>query len=108
MLGRDPLVAGQELAVEHHLVEGVAVDRQVERLAPTDVPQVSRDAKLALGSVYELGFPEILLNPAKAGSPLADPKVRQALDLSIDRNALNQVVFNGEFLPGNQWVSPKH
>jgi peptide/nickel transport system substrate-binding protein len=34
--------------------------------------------------------------------------VRHALDLSIDRNALNQVVFNGEFLPGNQWVSPKH
>lgn len=80
----------------------------LERLAPTDVPQVSRDPKLALGSVYELGFQEILLNPAKAGSPLADPKVREALDLSIDRNALNQVVFNGEFLPGNQWVSPKH
>jgi peptide/nickel transport system substrate-binding protein len=34
--------------------------------------------------------------------------VRQALDLSIDREALNQVVFNGEFTPGNQWVSPTH
>jgi peptide/nickel transport system substrate-binding protein len=34
--------------------------------------------------------------------------VRQALDLSIDREAVNQVVFNGEFTPGNQWISPQH
>ena len=34
--------------------------------------------------------------------------VRQALELAIDREAINQVVFNGEFVPGNQWVSPKH
>jgi peptide/nickel transport system substrate-binding protein len=32
--------------------------------------------------------------------------VRQALQLSIDRNALNQVVFSGQFQPGNQWASP--
>src|SRR5205823_13479499 len=30
------------------------------------------------------------------------------LDLAIDRAALNQVVFNGEFAAGNQWVSPEH
>jgi peptide/nickel transport system substrate-binding protein len=36
-----------------------------------------------------------------------DPRVRQALEASIDRKALSDVVFNGEFLPGNQWVSPK-
>jgi peptide/nickel transport system substrate-binding protein len=34
--------------------------------------------------------------------------VRQALDLSLDREAINQVVFNGESEPGNQWVSPDH
>jgi len=34
--------------------------------------------------------------------------VRQALDYAIDREALNQVVFNGEFVPGNQWVSPEN
>ena len=34
--------------------------------------------------------------------------MRAAFDLAIDRNALNQVVFNGEFLAGNQWVKPKH
>ena len=30
----------------------------------------------------------------------------QALDLSLDREAINQVVFNGEFKPGNQWSKP--
>ena len=34
--------------------------------------------------------------------------MRQALDLSIDREAVNQVVFNGEFKTGNQWVNPDH
>jgi peptide/nickel transport system substrate-binding protein len=43
--------------------------------------------------------------PAKG--PLGqDPRVRQALNLALDREALNQVVFNGEYVPGNQWVSP--
>ncbi len=80
----------------------------LERLSPTDLPQVARDAKLKSSGTIELGFEEILMNTGKPGSPLADPKVRQALDLSIDRAALNQVVFSGQFLPGNQWVSPKH
>ena len=45
----------------------------------------------------------------KAKGPLSQSaKVRQALDLSIDRDAINQVVFNGEFKPGNQWVNPDH
>ena len=45
----------------------------------------------------------------KAKGPLSQSaKVRQALDLSIDREAINQVVFNGEFKPGNQWVNPDH
>ena len=45
---------------------------------------------------------------AKADNPLGkDARVRRAFELAIDREALNQVVFNGEFVPGNQWVSPQ-
>ncbi|GJE03275.1 ABC transporter substrate-binding protein [Methylobacterium isbiliense] len=80
----------------------------LERLAPTDAPQVARDAKLKLASTYELGFQSVLFNLGRAGSPVADPRVRAAFELSLDRAAISQVVFNGEFLPGNQWVSPKH
>jgi peptide/nickel transport system substrate-binding protein len=48
-------------------------------------------------------------NGSAAKGPLGQSaKVRQALALAIDRNALNQVVFNGEFVPGNQWVSPEN
>ena len=34
--------------------------------------------------------------------------MRRAFELAIDRDAINQVVFNGEFVPGNQWVSPQN
>ena len=49
-----------------------------------------------------------IANDKNKGALSQSDKVRQALDLSIDRDALNQVVFNGEFVPGNQWVSPQH
>jgi hypothetical protein len=32
MIGIDPLIAGLELAVEHHLIDRLAIDRQIERL----------------------------------------------------------------------------
>jgi peptide/nickel transport system substrate-binding protein len=47
-------------------------------------------------------------NDKNKGGLSQSEKVRQALDLSIDREAINQVVFNGEFTPGNQWISPEH
>ena len=36
------------------------------------------------------------------------PRVRRAFELALDRDAINQVVFNGEFVPGNQWVNPQN
>ena len=52
--------------------------------------------------------PSMSANGDKAKNPLGqNAKVRQALELAIDREAINQVVFNGEFVPGNQWVSPE-
>src|SRR5208282_5991394 len=46
-------------------------------------------------------------NGERSKLPLGrDARVRKALELSIDREALNQVAFNGENQPGNQWVSP--
>jgi len=56
-----------------------------------------------------MGITMNLANGAKADTPFSkDPRVRQALALSLDRDAINQVVFNGEFTPGNQWVSPQN
>jgi peptide/nickel transport system substrate-binding protein len=83
----------------------------IERVLATDIKEVRADRRLKLTDALELGYQGITINVAngeKAKNPLALPKVRQALSLAIDREALNQVVFNGEFVPGNQWVNPEH
>ena len=59
-------------------------------------------------SLGYLGLTINIGNDKTKGALSQSEKVRQALELSIDRDALNQVVFNGEFTPGNQWVSPVH
>jgi peptide/nickel transport system substrate-binding protein len=83
----------------------------IERVLATDIKDVRADSNLKLSTAIELGYQGITLNIGhdKNKGPLSQSaKVRQALDLSIDREAINQVVFNGEFKPGNQWVNPDH
>jgi peptide/nickel transport system substrate-binding protein len=83
----------------------------IERVLATDIKDVRADQRLKLSTAIELGYQGVTLNIGKdkAKGPLSQSaKVRQALDLSIDREAINQVVFNGEFKPGNQWVNPDH
>src|SRR3954453_13882732 len=83
----------------------------IERVLATDIKAVQSDPKLELSTAIELGYQGVTINIGKdkaKGPPSQSAKVRQALDLSIDREAINQVVFNGEFKPGNQWVNPDH
>jgi peptide/nickel transport system substrate-binding protein len=83
----------------------------IERVLATDINDVRADSRLKLSTVIELGYQGITLNVGhdKNKGPLSQSaKVRQALDLSIDREAINQVVFNGEAQTGNQWVNPDH
>ncbi|MBH5400150.1 ABC transporter substrate-binding protein [Bradyrhizobium sp. CNPSo 4010] len=83
----------------------------IERVLATDLKEVRADSRLKVATAIELGYQGITLNIGKdkAKGPLSQSaKVRQALDWSIDREAINQVVFNGEFKPGNQWVNPDH
>jgi peptide/nickel transport system substrate-binding protein len=83
----------------------------IERVLATDIKDVRSDPRLVLSTAPELGYLGLTINIANdknKGALSQSEKVRQALDLSIDREALNQVVFNGEFTPGNQWVSPTH
>jgi peptide/nickel transport system substrate-binding protein len=83
----------------------------IERLLATDIKAVRADPKLKLESALWLGYLGIDINIGKEKNkgPLSQSaKVRQALDLSLDREAINQVVYNGEFVPGNQWLSPEH
>jgi peptide/nickel transport system substrate-binding protein len=83
----------------------------MERVLATDIKTVRDDPKLKLSKAVSLGWFALLINMdngPKANNPLGkDARVRRAFDLAIDREALNQVVFNGEFQPGNQWVNPQ-
>jgi len=81
----------------------------IERVLATDIKTVRDNPKLKLVTAVELGYQGLTINLSngpKADTPLAkDARVRQAFELSIDREALNQVVFNGEFVVGNQWIN---
>jgi peptide/nickel transport system substrate-binding protein len=83
----------------------------IERVLATDIKDVRADSRLKLSTALELGYMGLTLNignDKNKGGLSQSEKVRQALDLSIDREAINEVVFNGEFKPGNQWISPEH
>jgi len=83
----------------------------IERILPTDIPSVRSDPKLKLllptPPIAYTGLTINLANTDRAKNPLGqNAKVRQALELTIDRDAINKVVFNGDFTPGNQWSAP--
>ncbi len=81
-----------------------------ERIAPTDLDTVRNDPNLELVTTTSLHYHGIRINhangPRAETNPLGDRNVRAALDHAIDRVALNQVAFDGEFVPGNQPVAP--
>ena len=74
------------------------------------MPGVRADDRLQLFEVPNIGYQGITINVGngpRAEAPLgADACVRQAFSLAIDREALNQVVFEGEYVVGNQWAAP--
>lgn len=78
----------------------------LERLAATDLTQAKGDDSIVVDSAVSLGYQGItfnLNNGEKGDNPWGnDNRLRQALSYSIDREALNQVVFDGAFAPGNQ------
>src|SRR5919107_1637395 len=73
----------------------------IERALATDLKEIRAAGNLRVATTTELGYQGITINIANgdaAKNPLGqDARVRQAFNAAIDREALNQVVFNGEF-----------
>lgn len=87
----------------------------LERLAPSDIPSVKSDDNLQLAAVTSAGYQGVTINVGNGAGgkgPLGkDKRVRQALQLAIDKDAINQVVGAGTFEPAQQpftSISPFH
>ncbi|MGN6304613.1 MAG: ABC transporter substrate-binding protein [Mesorhizobium sp.] len=81
----------------------------IERLAASDAAAVKADANLSYESVVNLGWLAIYFNVGEnAKTPIGkDKRLRQAFSLAIDREAANQIVYEGTSVAGNQPFSPQ-
>jgi peptide/nickel transport system substrate-binding protein len=85
----------------------------IERVAPSDVPNLRNDSRFKLAKIVEIGYQGITINVGKSDiaqkNPLGkDARVREAFELSLDRDAIVKVAMDGEAQPGNQWVAPSN
>jgi peptide/nickel transport system substrate-binding protein len=123
--GTAPVCAGPYRFVERVAQDRIVVERfadywdkarvsidLLERALATDIGEIEKDRRLKLAKGFELGYQGVTMNVGngeKANSPLGkDVRVRRALELAIDREAIDQVVFNGVQSPNNQWVSAQN
>lgn len=78
----------------------------IERVAPTDVKTAKADSALQVFNTPGLGYMQLIYNIGngdRANTPLGqDKRVRQAFELALDRDAINQVVFEGLYAPSAQ------
>ena len=85
----------------------------IERVASSDMAKLQNDKKLKTSRITEIGYQGITINVGKSDqaqkNPLgSDARVREAFELSLDRQGLAQVVMDGEATVGNQWVAPSN
>ncbi|MFZ5782934.1 MAG: ABC transporter substrate-binding protein [Pseudomonadota bacterium] len=81
----------------------------IEAVPATDIP-VLQQSKLVVAKGQGLASTYIAINVGdtkRSKTPImTNPKLREALELAIDRNVLNQAAFEGVNTPGNQSVPP--
>lgn len=81
-----------------------------ERIAPSDIASVKSDPNLVVVEATGIGYNGITFNLGYGANKdkdmaIKNPLVREAFEYSIDRNVINQVIFAGQYLVDNQWVS---
>jgi peptide/nickel transport system substrate-binding protein len=83
----------------------------LDRIASTDLPAIQRDRSLRVIKATGIGYQGISINIGNkngigkpfenVGTPMASKQfIRQAFELSLDRNTINRVVFGGTVVPG--------
>ena len=81
----------------------------IERVASSDIAALKADAKFNVARITELGYQGITINTSgnemAQKNPLGrDARVREALELALDRDGIVQVAVDGEGEAGNQWL----
>jgi peptide/nickel transport system substrate-binding protein len=83
----------------------------IEQVATSDLPAIRANPRLVTASTPGTGYAGITINVGNgegARSAIGrDPRIREALDLAIDRDVINDVVFGGEQIPASQWIAPQ-
>jgi peptide/nickel transport system substrate-binding protein len=81
-----------------------------ERMEPDDVRTAQRSRNLVVVPVEEIGYQGITINlgrgPGATNALARDARIRRAFELSIDRAAVNQVVYEGMYTPTRQPLPP--
>ena len=85
----------------------------IERVASSDMEAIAKDKRLKISRITGLGYQGITINVGKSEQAQKNPmgkdaKVREAFELSLDRQGLAQVVMDTEAVVGNQWVPPNN
>jgi peptide/nickel transport system substrate-binding protein len=85
----------------------------IERVASSDIEKIEKEKKYKVARITEIGYQGITINVGKSEKAQANPlgrdaRVREAFELSLDRQGLAQVVSDNEALVGNQWVAPNN
>jgi len=84
-------------------------------LPTQDVARLRADSKLAVldgpevRTIYlapDMGSPELKYSNIKGKNPLADKRVRQAMSLAIDREAIKRNIMRGMSIPAAVMVAP--
>lgn len=89
----------------------------IDSVSPTTIDTLRREPGIGLLQTGSLGYQAITFNvgntdgvgepPGKVDSPMAgDPRLRQAFELSLDREALVNSVFSNWFEPACSPISP--
>jgi peptide/nickel transport system substrate-binding protein len=82
----------------------------IERLAASDAASVKEDPSLVYADAVGTGYMALYANIAngpRADNPFGkDKRLRQAFSLAIDREAVNQIVYEGTAVAGNQPFPP--
>jgi peptide/nickel transport system substrate-binding protein len=88
-----------------------------ERLAPTDIASIQDDPDIQLAEATSLGYQGISVNIGNKNglgrphvapdTPLAqNPELREAFEMAIDREAISDIVFDGQAVPDCSPISP--